>query len=74
MLRERQQLAGVASERRAALTALEERMARERALLEAQSKAERLRQISLLEDQYACVLPLPPSLLPENYTCWALVA
>eukprot|EP00892_Ulva_mutabilis_P009022 jgi/Ulvmu1/6492/UM003_0125.1 len=53
MLREREQLAAVAVERRDALRTLELRMARERAVLEAQSKAERLRQISLLEDQYS---------------------
>lgn len=60
MLREREQLAGVAAERRQALRALEERMGRERALVEAQSKAERLRQISLLEDQYACASHVKP--------------
>lgn len=62
MLREREQLSEVAAERREAIRALEGRMARERALLEAQSKAERLRQISLLEDQYSCALPPTPSL------------
>lgn len=86
MLREREQLAAVAAERRDALRTLEGRMARERAVLEAQSKAERLRQVSLLEDQYSCVrsspLPRHPSShynpaplssrpMPQKQTAWA---
>jgi predicted nucleic acid-binding Zn-ribbon protein len=57
VLREREQLAALAEERRAAMRALESRVLQERQRLDAQAKAERLRQIALMEDQYACVSP-----------------
>lgn len=62
VMREREQLAQLAEERRLAMRTLEQEAAEERARLDAQAKAERIRQISLMEDQYACApKPAPPA-------------
>lgn len=61
-MREREQLAKLAEERRMAMRTLEQDVDEERARLDAQAKAERLRQIALMEDQYACAsLPTNPA-------------
>ena len=54
VLAERGALAAAAAERRAALVAVEEAMTQERARLDGRSRAERLRQISIVEEQYQC--------------------
>lgn len=72
VMREREQLAQLAEERRLAMRTLEQDVAEERARLDAQAKAERLRQIALTEDQYACalrrhlidVIPIKPHVHP----------
>jgi hypothetical protein len=52
--RERDRLLSLATERRAALRELESKLAGERRELDTRAKDERLRQISLIEEQYRC--------------------
>lgn len=66
--RERQQLAALADERRGALAGVEQELLEERARLDGQAKAERLRQVALLEAQYRCV-----SRLVDESVVWFLV-
>ena len=52
--KERDRLLALANERRNALKGLEQELLEERLQLDARAKAERIKQISLIEDQYRC--------------------
>lgn len=55
--REREQLMVVAAERRGTVRALEQNLLQEQVRLDSVSKAERIRQIALIEDRYRCPSP-----------------
>jgi hypothetical protein len=54
--RERDHLLALANDRRNSLKCLEQELLEERLRLDSRTKAERVKQISLIEDQYRCVL------------------